>query len=61
MPLKNRQFARQVYGRVAIDISESIIGSGHAIPRLGNLYYKETKKIGRLMLRAIHYFLVFLE
>jgi CRISPR-associated endonuclease/helicase Cas3 len=38
-----RQFARQIYGRVAIDVSESIIGKEHSILDLVNQYYREIK------------------
>ena len=39
----NRQLARHVYGRVAMDVSESIISNAHNIPDLINQYYREIR------------------
>jgi CRISPR-associated endonuclease/helicase Cas3 len=38
-----RQFARKIYGRVAIDVSESIINKEHSIFDLVNQYYREIR------------------
>jgi CRISPR-associated endonuclease/helicase Cas3 len=38
-----RQFARKIYGRVAIDVSESIIEKEHSILDLVNQYYRDIK------------------